>query len=334
MTGLRIALVLWLAAAPAAAQVRTASLGRCDLERGAVIDDCTLAYRTFGTLTADRRNTILVPTWFGGSLDAARVLLGADTTSAIDTTAFFVVVVQSLGSAPSSSPGPRNDVDFPVVDVEDMVRAAYRLVHDELQLPSLHAVVGISLGGVQAFEWGAAHPEYVHRVVAAGATTRLSAYSQAFWELIAATAEEGADGRVSRAESLGSIARLLILGLSTPESVNRRAPSDYRSRLASQVRDLEGIDLREWALTARAGLRYDLARRTDGDIAKVAETWRPATLVISAAQDHMVGPQPSLEFARLVQADTLVLPGRGGHTTVFASPPVNAAIRRFLTAER
>jgi len=313
------------------AQAQIASLGRCSLEAGGVIEDCRLVYRTFGTLSADRRNAILIPTWFGGHIDDWITFFGP--TGMIDTTAYYVVVVQSLGSAPSSAPSNSPALRERDVSVGDMVEAAYRLAHEHLQLPELSAVVGISLGGFQAFEWGVAHPGYVRRVVAIGGTPRQAFYARAIWELIGGAARDGATGRIARDSALATIARLMVLGLSSPASVNRRNPSSYGAYLAGQIRDLHDVDLAEWAMLSRASLRYDVARRFGGNLQNAAGVWTARSMVIVAEADHVVDAPPALEFARLINAETLTLPSIGGHSALFGGSAEKAAVRRWLTPQ-
>ena len=251
----------------------------------------------------------------------------------IDTTRFFAVVVQSLGTAPSSSPSvstAQPGRSFPTIGIGDMVEAEYRLAHDVLALPELNAIVGISLGGVHSYEWGVSHPEYVRRIVAIGGTPRLSMYSRAMWELITRAVDDGVSGGLPRDSALAVIARFLVLSQTTPAFVDRRAPSTYPDLLASYMSAARGIDINEWSVVGRAALSFDVARNVGASLENAAARWRARTLVVVAANDHLVGPRPALDFARLIRADTLVLPNPNGHQAIFGDSTEMAVVRRFL----
>jgi hypothetical protein len=112
----------------ASAQTHQANLGQCPLELGGRIENCRVAYRTFGSLDPQKKNAILIPTWFASRADTWLLLLGP--TGIVDTTGFFVVVVESLGAGSSSSPSnseSQHGLAFPEITVGDMVEASWYL---------------------------------------------------------------------------------------------------------------------------------------------------------------------------------------------------------------
>jgi homoserine O-acetyltransferase len=327
-----IAASIALMTAPAStAQVRVASLGKCNLELGGAIEDCRVAYRTFGQLAADRRNAVLIPTWFASRSEAWVPLLGPK--GAVDTTGFFIVVVESLGAGESSSAAnsaKQSGLQFPEVTIGDMVDASYRVARDHLQLPELHAVVGISLGAQQAFEWGVRYPEYVRRIVPIVGGPRQAVYGRAFWELVATATNNAIRQTTSSDSTAYTLARLMIVGVTSPASANRRPAEKYADYLTEQARQLRSVNLFEWSTHAGAILRHDIARRFGGDLARAAESWRARTLVVTATFDHSIDPQPAQEFARLIKADTLVLTSPSGHTAFFSDSIAKARVREFV----
>ncbi|MFB6098533.1 MAG: alpha/beta fold hydrolase, partial [Salinibacter sp.] len=178
-----LALLLLSVPALAGAQpaLQTADLRRCRLENGAVIRDCQIGYRTAGTLNASRSNALLFPTWFSGTSEALVGQLGAK--GLIDTTRYFVVLVDALGNGVSSSPSTsaQPDSTFPVFTVQDMVRTQHRLLTEHLEIDSLHAVVGASMGGMQAFAWMTRYPDFMDKVVSITGTPRLTPQDRLLW---------------------------------------------------------------------------------------------------------------------------------------------------------
>lgn len=171
------------------------------LEGGARMDSVTLCYESWGALSPTRENAILICHALTGDAHAAGRYSEADRKpgwwdaavgpgKAIDTDRYFVLCTNVLGGCQGST-GPSSinpatgepwGSDFPVVTVRDMVAAQARLL-DQLGITRLHAVIGGSLGGMQALEWAATFPERVARVVAIGGAGRFHPQGIAFNEV-------------------------------------------------------------------------------------------------------------------------------------------------------
>jgi len=174
------------------------------LASGAVLRDYTLAYETYGTLNAARTNAVLVCHALNASHHVAGTYAGQPRSGGwwdnlvgpgkpLDTDRFFVIGVNNPGSCfgstgpTSPNPDPRADgraygSDFPVVTVEDWVDAQARLV-DALGIERLAAVIGGSLGGMQALAWSLRFPERLRLCVAVATAPKLSAQNIAFNEV-------------------------------------------------------------------------------------------------------------------------------------------------------
>jgi homoserine O-acetyltransferase len=163
------------------------------LEGGGILRHVTVAYETWGELDADGGNAVLVcHALTGDSHAAGRSGPGHPTEGwwngligpgrALDTDRLFVVCVNVLGgcqgSTGPSSPVPDTDrpygSSFPVVSIRDMVRTQ-AAVADHLGIARWRTVVGGSMGGMQALEWGVMYPERVAGVAAIATTVAASA---------------------------------------------------------------------------------------------------------------------------------------------------------------
>jgi len=171
------------------------------LKSGAVLPDYTLVYETYGTLNAERSNAVLVCHALNASHHVAGTYAGQPRSEGwwdnlvgpgkpLDTDRFFVIGVNNLGSCFGST-GPMHvnaatgrvwGADFPVVTVEDWVDAQARLL-DRLGITQLAAVLGGSLGGMQALSWTLRHPRRVRHCVAVATAPNLSAQNIAFNEV-------------------------------------------------------------------------------------------------------------------------------------------------------
>jgi homoserine O-acetyltransferase len=171
------------------------------LKSGASLAGYELVYETYGTLNAARSNAVLVCHALNASHHVAGTYAGQDKSEGwwnnlvgpgkpLDTRRFFVIGVNNLGSCFGSTgpmqTNPATDrpwgADFPVVTVEDWVDAQARLL-DRLGIQTLAAVLGGSLGGMQALSWTLRHPERVGECIAVATAPNLSAQNIAFNEV-------------------------------------------------------------------------------------------------------------------------------------------------------
>ena len=174
---------------------------RLHLQSGASLRDYSLKYETYGTLNADRSNAVLICHALNASHHVAGVYEGKDKSEGwwdnmigpgkpLDTNHFFVIGVNNLGSCFGST-GPMHvnpdtgriyGADFPVVTVEDWVNAQARLL-DVLGIETLAAVMGGSLGGMQALSWTLQYPNRVRHAVVVASAPNLTAENIAFNEV-------------------------------------------------------------------------------------------------------------------------------------------------------
>jgi homoserine O-acetyltransferase len=168
------------------------------LQSGAVLSDYTLVYETYGTLNADASNAVLVCHALNASHHVAGIYEGQPKSTGwwdnmvgpgkpLDTDRFFVIGVNNLGSCFGST-GPMHTnpatgkpygASFPVVTVEDWVHAQARLA-DALGIRRFAAVMGGSLGGMQALAWSMLYPARVGHCLVIASTPKLSAQNIAF----------------------------------------------------------------------------------------------------------------------------------------------------------
>ncbi|MEA5454655.1 homoserine O-acetyltransferase [Sinomonas sp. JGH33] len=165
--------------------LRTCSIGALQLEAGGALPEVELAYETWGTLNADASNAVLIQHALTGDTHVAQghadqpgwwdSLVGPGKP--VDTDRYFVVAANMIGGCYGSTGPASPDPDglpwgsrFPFVTIRDSVRAEARLA-DRLGIRRWHAVVGGSMGGARALEWGLTYPHRVRHcvVVAIGA---------------------------------------------------------------------------------------------------------------------------------------------------------------------
>ncbi len=171
------------------------------LQSGGVLSPYTLVYETYGTLNPQRSNVVLVCHALNASHHVAGTYKGQPKSEGwwdnligpgkpLDTRRFFVIGINNIGSCFGST-GPMDldpltgrlyGADFPVMTVEDWVDAQARLL-ERLGIKQVAAVLGGSLGGMQALSWSLRYPDRLRHCVAVATAPNLSAQNIAFNEV-------------------------------------------------------------------------------------------------------------------------------------------------------
>ena len=320
------------------------------LQSGSVLKDYTLVYETYGQLNADRSNAVLVCHALNASHHVAGVHADAQghpkpksegwwdnligPGKPLDTDRFFVIGVNNPGSCFGST-GPMHTnpdtgkpygADFPVVTVEDWVNAQALLL-DQLGITQLAAVLGGSLGGMQALSWTLQHPQRVRHCVAVATAPNLSAQNIAFNEVARQAIVTDPDFHQGHFYAHGvvprrglRVARMIghITYLSDDvmeekfgrELVGRKlgdAPHYSTQDIEFQVESYlryqgdkfsDYFDANTYLLITRALDYFDPARSQGGDLAAAMSTALAKFLVISFTTDWRFSPARSREIVK------------------------------------
>ena len=177
--------------------LKGAALG---LDCGVVLDDVTIAYRTYGALNEDKSNAILICHALTGDQHAYgdnpltgkagwwHEIIGPGKP--LDPEKYFIICSNVIGGCAGST-GPLSDkpdgsgpygLEFPVITIADMVRAQNLLI-DHLGIEQLFCTIGGSMGGMQVLQWAAAHSERVFAAIPIATSTRHSSQNIAFHEV-------------------------------------------------------------------------------------------------------------------------------------------------------
>ncbi len=301
-----------LAVLPAAAQTppsaqRFADLGDFKLVSGQSIHACELGYRTLGNLNAAKSNAILFPTAFTMQSDTA-VSFFDQKHPLFDPSRYFVIVVDALGDGISCSPSTsssQSGAAFPSITIEDMVASEHALMA-ALGISHLHAVVGVSMGGMQAFQWAVQYPEFMDEVVPIVGSPQPTSYDLLVYN------EE-----LAALPNMTAVRLIHAAIVSTPEYRIKRTS---RAEFAKFYKDAiapngSSFDSDDWRAQLEAVIAHDITH--GGTLSEAAARVRAPMLIVASQQDHAVNPAPALEFAHLVHAKTFVLNGDCGHVAFY-----------------
>jgi len=306
---------------------------------GQTLDAYELAYETYGQLNEDRSNAVLVC----HALNASHHVAGyyADDSENVgwwdnmigpgkplDTSVYFVIGVNNLGSCfGSTGPLSRNfatgrpwGADFPLVTVEDWVDAQARLA-DHLGIAQFAAVMGGSLGGMQALAWAIRYPERIRHALVIAAAPNLSAQNIAFNEVARQSILSDPDFHEGHFDAHGTkprrglrLARMIghITYLSDEQMEEKFGRSlrdglkfsfapefEIESYLRHQGEKFaEYFDANTYLRITKALDYFDPAHATGGDLARALEPARCAFLVVSFTTDWRFSPSRSREIVK------------------------------------
>ena len=314
------------------------------LECGQTLKNIELVYETYGELNADSSNAVLICHALSGNHHAAGyyedtnerpgwwdALIGPNKP--IDTNKYFVVCPNNIGgchgsTGPSSINQETSELygpDFPVITVKDWVNTQ-ALLADYLNINCWHAVIGGSLGGMQALEWSRLFPDRISKSIVIAAAPKLSAQNIAFNEVARQAIITDPDFQEGRYLDAGKspkrglrLARMVghITYLSDEAMRNKFGRElkegklnfgfDVEFEVESYLRyqgDVfsESFDANTYLLMTKLLDYYDPAESFDGNLVKALEPIKAKTLVISFSSDWRFSPERSKEIVNALLA--------------------------------
>jgi homoserine O-acetyltransferase/O-succinyltransferase len=302
----------------AAQELQMASVGDLRLVSGEVIRDCRIGYRTFGQLNADKSNVVVFATWFRGTTKDLIDSFGP--AKLVDTSKYYVIAIDALGdgvsSSPSNSPSQLH-MTFPKIAIRDMVNSQHQLLTSVLHLQHIRAVMGISMGGMQSFQWMVSYPDFMDKVIPIVGSPRLAGYDINLW-----TAEndsimrdpawnKGDYADNPEAEATAAIDALAII---TPQKFNHDNDRQQTyAKLTKETHDPAAFDANNHIRQSQAMMSLDVSDAFSGSMKRAAAAVKAKVLVVANDTDHMVTPGPALAFAKLLNAEVLELNNDCGH---------------------
>jgi len=316
------------------------------LQSGASLADYTLVYETYGTLNADHSNAVLVCHALNASHHVAGVYEGQPRSTGwwdnmvgpgkpLDTDRFFVIGVNNLGSCFGST-GPMHTnpatgkpygASFPVVTVEDWVHAQARLA-DELGITQFAAVMGGSLGGMQAMAWSTLYPKRVRHCLVIASTSKLSAQNIAFNDVARQAILTDPDYHAGDFYAHGVVPKNGLRVARMVGHITYLSDDDMAEKFGRDLRNAEyqfgyGVDFEiesylryqgdkfseyfdanTYLLITKALDYFDPARAFDGDLAAALANTQAEFLLVSFSTDWRFAPERSREIVQaLVKND-------------------------------
>lgn len=330
------------------------ALGDFKLESGECIRDMHLSYVVHGDSAGDeqdrsgkvRRPTVLALCAIGSTHHRLDFLIGPGR--ALDPEHLRIVVIDAIGNGLSSSPS--NSVlqpgrEFPRFSIADMVHSQHLLLC-HLGVRCLHAVVGASMGAMQALAWAVLYPDMAGRIVAMTPMAKAAHWSRLINTIARAQIEAGLARVAAGAPTYDAwtdwVPLMQALSMRTPAQFDRELGTgvDVGSWLASRLVwwRTQNVDPLDWIAQSHAYDGHDLGKLAGwGGHTEQALAAIHAPVLIAAPALDLYNPLSSAQLAaeHIPRSTWLSLPGDCGHVAasafdVDAACILNEVIRSFL----
>jgi homoserine O-acetyltransferase len=314
-------------------------LGDLPLESDEAIRDFSISYVTHGTRAATDDNVILVLTAIGSTHHRLDFLIGPGRP--LDPDKHFIICVDAIGNGLTTSPSnsaAQPDLAFPRFSIRDMVASQRRLL-DALGISKLAAVVGASMGGMQALQWGVSDPAFARSIVALVPMARTRPWSVAMNEVarrILMTDPGWPTGPYGGGFDAWAALTRVITNRSPGalEGMTAAAIPGLVAEVIAMTRKI-GPDPLDWAYQSFAYDAHDVGTTPGfgGDTAAALRTIQAPTLLLVPELDLYNPIDDAVEAARLIPDVTLLrLAGNAGHAVAADTSPQLADIRAAMDA--
>jgi homoserine O-acetyltransferase len=329
-----------------------ASLGSFRFESGETVDDLKVSYVTHGRLSPAHDNAILALNHFSSDHHSLDFLIGPG--KALDTDKYFVIATDFLANArlrTGLTTGPTNSglkMRFPRVTARDWVNADYKLIKEYLGIDHLVAVVGGSVGGINAYQFAVSHPDFAASIVAIAASPHTNPRTQLVLRHVkdVIALDPGWYGGMYEVNPTTGL-EIALMEL-TPWWYSA---DWYATNITTRekARDLEAYYHRLWTVIApqdARGIYYQLDGWAEfnigdtpgfnGDTKAALGVIKAKTLLIAEKEDQLIRREEMLFAKNAIRNSTYVeISSPFGHIAVLLDPKAaetaNREIRKFLS---
>ena len=286
-----VALVVCVAAT-ARAEPQIFNIYDFEFEDGSVLPELRVGYETQGKLNAGRDNAILLLHGTSGNRHSFEAMTGPGKT--FDTEKTFVITIDAIGGGDSSSPKDGLGQDFPRYTIRDMMAAQHALVTRGLELATLRAVGGSSMGSFVALEWGIHHSETVRSLILLVPSPKAEANFQLTVDLMAsviAIDPKWQGGRYTRNPIEGlRLAGMVYYPWTVSTAYLDGLPANQLAKdVEDAARAFANWDANSLVLRYAASRAHDVSAPFGGDMAAALAQITAPTLVLPSASDRLLG---------------------------------------------
>jgi homoserine O-acetyltransferase len=322
---------------------QTFGLGEFQLQSGETLPDAKLAYKTYGNLSPNKDNVVVLPTFYTGSHYRNEGFFGEGR--AIDPTRHFIVSVNMFGnglsSSPSNTPPPYHGPQFPGISLYDNIKAQHQLLTEGLGIDHIALVSGWSMAGCQSFQWAAQYPDMVKSILPFCASAKTSEHNIVFLEGVKAALQADAvfnDGNYQSPpiKGLKAFGRVYA-GWAFSQTFYREQMYKLKRFDSAEalLQDWEADhldwDANDLLCKLRTWQQGDISNNAlyDGDFAAALGAIKAKTIIIVCDSDLYFRPEDNaLEVKHIINGELRIYNSPWGHCV--ASPGNDPAFEKYL----
>ncbi len=297
---------------------RFAEIGNLELLNGSTLFNCKIGYRTFGKLNPDSSNVVIYPTWFGGTSEHISGLIGKGKI--VDSSKYFVIAIDALANGVSTSPSNsklQSGNNFPEITIDDMVNSQYKMLKEHFGFKHIHAIIGGSMGSMQALQWIVSYPNFISKAIPYVASPRRSTYDRLIMQFRKKTIETyrelGADDKLI-STMINYTTQLFVR---SPEYIIENiSHDDFESYIYKKIENREPsktFTIDNHLAQLKAMISYNIYKDFNNSVAETARHIKAKVFLILGETDMLVHPAPALELADELGCKVLLLENNCGH---------------------
>jgi homoserine O-acetyltransferase/O-succinyltransferase len=320
-------------------------MGDLKLESGETIKDFAISYVMHGTLNAKKSNAILMVTAVSGNHHRLDFMIGPG--KALDTNKYFIIATDAISNGLTTSPSnstAQPGMQFPKFVIRDMITSQYRLLTEHLGINHVVAVVGPSMGGMQALQWGVSYPDVMDAVVAIVPLAKTPAWTVTVLEatrkaIMLDPTWNGGNYTAPPEKGIRLFRDILgFLAARSPEMYRDQFPTpmDVLPWLEAQETSLiKAFDANDWIYQTWAYERHDVGTTPgmNGDTVKALGAIKAKTLIMTGTKDLLNPEWEPIDAARHIKDVRVVTISPGtvtGHASAGGAFPADV---EFLNRE-
>jgi homoserine O-acetyltransferase len=338
-----------LAHTPSQPPHQSYKIGDLTLESGETIRDFAISYVTHGTLNAKKSNAILMVTAISGNHHRLDFLIGPG--KALDTDKYFIICTDAISNGLTTSPSnstAQPHMKFPKFVIRDMITSQKKLM-EHLGIDHVVAVVGPSMGGMQALQWGVSYPDYMDSLVALVPLAKTPAWTVTVLEatrkaIMLDPAWQNGDYAAPPEQGIRLWRDILnFLAARSPEVSRDQFPNQMDMLPFLQAQEtalIKAFDANDWIYQTWAYDRHDVGTTPgmNGDMVKALRAIKAKTLIMTGTKDLLNPewePREAARYIRDVRVETISPGTVTGHASAGGAFPadvdyLNREIAQFL----
>ena len=327
-----------------------ADLGEFEFERGGKIDNLRLSYVTHGKLNAAKDNAILFQHGFAANHHLIDHMIGPGQP--LDTNKYFIICTDMIGATQttfahsSSATSSGLKMNFPFYNERDHVRAVYKLITEELQIPHLLAVTGISRGADMSVQWAVSYPDFMDGIFPISGSALWTSQGFFTFSLMFSLIESCPgwnDGNYddNPKQCASNVISVLISNFYTRDWWDQyvdtpEAYTQWRNQWGAYYLDIQDLRDLYYRMMAVAFSRVGDTPGFDGDLKAALHSIKAKTLFLYSPQDQFIPPQYiEMQVKAIPDASALAIDSNAGHLMCCNADPqatreMGEAIRVFL----